>query len=90
MTVKGVGTILTGRVETGILKPGMKVLSAPAGIAAEIKSVEMHHANVEQAFPGDNVGVSFKGLDKDVKIKRGEVFGEASNNPPKPVTEFTA
>lgn len=90
LTVKGVGTIITGRVETGVLKPSMKLFSAPSGVTAEVKTVEMHHANVEQAFPGDNVGVSLKGLDKDTKIKRGEVFGETSNNPPKPVSEFTA
>ncbi len=90
LTVKGVGTIITGRVETGVLKPLMKLTSAPTGVSAEVKTVEMHHTNVEAAFPGDNVGVSLKGLDKDTKIKRGEVFGETSNNPPKPVTEFTA
>jgi len=56
LSVKGVGQIYTGRVETGILKPGMKVISAPTGIEGEIKSVEMHHESVEQAFPGDNVG----------------------------------
>lgn len=90
LTVKGVGTIITGRVETGVLKPLMKLTSAPTGVTAEVKTVEMHHTNVEQAFPGDNVGVSLKGLDKDTKIKRGEVFGETSNNPPKAVSEFTA
>jgi len=67
----------------------MKLKSAPSGVEAEVKTVEMHHANVEQAFPGDNVGVSLKGVDKK-DVKRGDVFGELSNNPPKPVTEFTA
>jgi elongation factor 1-alpha len=89
LTVKGVGTIVTGRVETGVLKPLMKLKSAPGGVEAEVKTVEMHHANVEQAFPGDNVGVSLKGVTK-ADVKRGEVFGETSNNPPKGVTEFTA
>ena len=89
LTVKGVGLIATGRVETGTLKPGMKLKSAPTGIEAEVKTVEMHHAAVECAYPGDNVGVSLKGATKG-DFKRGEVFGEATNNPPKPVTEFTA
>ena len=67
----------------------MKLKSAPTGIECEVKTVEMHHAAVECAYPGDNVGVSLKGVEKGA-FKRGEVFGEANNVPPKPVTEFIA
>jgi len=87
--VKGVGQILAGRVETGILKPGMKVRSAPNGIEGEVKSLEMHHEQVDQALPGDNVGFSIK-TKNDAVVKRGEVFGEITNNPPKSVTDFIA
>lgn len=81
LTVKGVGLIATGRVETGVLKPGMKLTSSPTGVTAEVKTVEMHHTAVEQAMPGDNVGMSLKGPKKG-DFKRGEVFGETSNSPP--------
>lgn len=88
--IKGIGMIITGRVEAGVLKPGMKLVSAPSGHQCEVKEVQMFHQPVEEAYPGDNVGVQLKGLSKDVVIQKGEVFGELLNNPPKPVREFTA
>lgn len=88
LTVKGVGLIATGRVETGVLKPGM-TLESSSGLKAECKTVEMHHANVDEAFPGDNVGISLKGLKKG-DFKRGEVFGDSANQPPKNVKNFLA
>jgi len=89
LTVKGVGLIATGRVETGVLKPGMILRSSPTGLEAECKTVEMHHTNVDEAFPGDNVGFSLKGVKKG-DFKRGEVFGDNANNPPKAVKNFLA
>merc|ERR1711981_1393694 len=41
--IGGIGTVPVGRVETGLLKPGMVVTFAPSGITTEVKSVEMHH-----------------------------------------------
>ncbi len=89
LDIKGVGLVATGRVETGILKPNMKLISAPSGIHCEVKAVQMHHEQVEQALPGDNVGVSFRGVGKG-EFKRGEVFGDANDHPPMACTEFTA
>lgn len=78
-----------GRVETGILKPGMKVTFAPVGVETEVKSVEMHHEALTEAIPGDNVGFNIKGVAvKD--IRRGNVCGDCKNDPPKEVSEFLA
>ncbi|MFM7857790.1 MAG: EF-Tu/IF-2/RF-3 family GTPase [Flammeovirgaceae bacterium] len=78
----GIGTVPVGRVETGILKPGMNVTFAPANVKSDVKSVEMHHESVPEAIPGDNVGFNIKGLSvKD--IKRGYVAGDSKNDPPK-------
>ena len=41
-----------GRVETGIIKPGVVVTFAPSGITTEVKSVEMHHESMDEATPG--------------------------------------
>merc|ERR1712149_152145 len=41
--IGGIGTVPVGRVETGVIKAGMVVTFAPAGVTAEVKSVEMHH-----------------------------------------------
>merc|ERR1711967_140343 len=41
--IGGIGTVPVGRVETGVLKPGMVVTFAPVNVTTEVKSVEMHH-----------------------------------------------
>lgn len=50
--IGGIGTVPVGRVETGVLKPGMVVSFAPGGIVTEVKSVEMHHTSLPEATPG--------------------------------------
>ncbi len=86
-TITGVGTVPVGRVETGLLKPGEKVVFMPSGATGEVKSVEMHHKQVPQAGPGDNVGFNVRGVGKG-DIKRGDVVGRP-DNPPTVVKEFT-
>jgi elongation factor 1-alpha len=87
--IGGIGTVPVGRVETGILKPGMVVTFAPCNITTEVKSVEMHHESLPQATPGDNVGFNVKNVSvKD--IRRGYVAGEAKNDPPQETDYFNA
>jgi elongation factor 1-alpha len=87
--IGGIGTVPVGRVETGIIKPGMQVSFAPGDVKTEVKSVEMHHTSIPEAIPGDNVGFNVKGLStKD--IKRGYVCGDAKNDPPREVDSFLA
>jgi len=87
--ISGVGTVPVGRVETGVLKPNMVVTFAPVGVSTEVKSVEMHHTQLQEAVPGDNVGFNVKGLSiKD--IKRGNVCGDSKNDPPVKCDNFTA
>merc|ERR1711896_7861 len=78
--IGGIGTVPVGRVETGSLKAGMVVTFGPMNTTTEVKSVEMHHEQVEAAFPGDNVGFNVKNLSvKD--IKRGYVASDSKNDP---------
>ena len=87
-TITGHGTVPVGRVETGILKLNESVVFMPSGAKGEVKKIEMHHQELTQAVPGDNVGFNVKNVDKK-DVKRGEVVGPA-NNPPKVAAEFTA
>lgn len=87
-TITGIGTVPVGRVETGKLKVGDKIVFMPGGKTGEVKSIEMHHEAVQEAMPGDNVGFNVRGIDKN-DIRRGEVAGPASN-PPTVVESFTA
>jgi elongation factor 1-alpha len=88
--IKGIGTVPVGKIETGIMKPGQKVLILPGrtgtGIEAEVKTVEMHHETLTQAEPGDNVGANLRGVGKK-DIARGDVICDAAK-PMKVVDEF--
>ncbi|MEE9323020.1 MAG: translation elongation factor EF-1 subunit alpha [Candidatus Aenigmarchaeota archaeon] len=86
-TITGVGTVPVGRVETGILKPGDKIVFEPSGAQGEVKSIEMHHKQLEKAEPGDNVGFNVRGISK-TDVRRGDVAGHP-DKPPTVVKEFT-
>ncbi|XP_066269489.1 elongation factor 1-alpha [Branchiostoma lanceolatum] len=87
--IGGIGTVPVGRVETGILKPGMVVTFAPVGLTTEVKSVEMHHESLPEALPGDNVGFNVKNVSVK-EIKRGMVAGDSKNDAPKEAESFAA
>merc|ERR1712080_73630 len=87
--IGGIGTVPVGRVETGVLKPGMSVTFAPAMLTTEVKSVEMHHESLESAKPGDNVGFNVKNISLK-QIRRGMVAGDAKKDPPCKTDYFTA
>merc|ERR1712108_37882 len=87
--IGGIGTVPVGRVETGTIKAGMVVVFAPANVTTEVKSVEMHHEQLEAGLPGDNVGFNIKNVSvKD--IRRGNVCGDSKNDPPKEAASFNA
>merc|ERR1712107_339896 len=87
--IGGIGTVPVGRVETGLIKPGMVVTFAPVNLSTEVKSVEMHHESLPEAVPGDNVGFNIKNVPvKD--IKRGYVTSDSKNKPATGVSDFTA
>ncbi len=87
-SITGIGTVPVGRIETGILKIGDKVIFLPADKQGEVKTIEMHHESMNQAEPGDNVGFNVRGIAKN-DIKRGDVCGHVTN-PPTVVKSFTA
>jgi len=87
--IGGIGTVPVGRVETGIMRPGMVVTFAPCNLSTEVKSIEMHHTQLPEALPGDNVGFNVKNVSvKD--IRRGYVASDSKNDPAKEAANFTA
>ncbi len=87
-SITGIGTVPVGRVETGVMKPGMNVHFMPSDKTGEVKSIEMHHEMIPIAEPGDNVGFNIRGLGKK-DIRRGDVAGPA-DDPPTVVKTFKA
>ena len=90
--ITGIGVVPVGRVETGVMKINDKVIIVPGregrGVTGEVKTIEMHHEQVNQAEPGDNIGFNVRGIGKK-DIARGDVLGHI-DNPPTVVSEFTA
>jgi|TARA_Y100000031_G_C8219199_1_gene384956 elongation factor 1-alpha len=90
--ITGIGVVPVGRIETGVMKVGQKVIAVPGregkGVPGEVKSIEMHHEQMQQAEPGDNVGLNIRGFGKK-DITRGDVIGPA-DNPATVASEFTA
>merc|ERR1712196_462920 len=77
--IKGVGDVLAGRVEQGLIKPNEEVVFMPTHTAAnkcegKVFTIEMHHTRHEQAKPGDNVGLNIKGLEKQNMPRVGDVM----------------
>ncbi len=87
-TITGVGTVPVGRVETGVMKVGDTLTFMPTGVQGEVKTIEVHHQQIPQAIPGDNVGFNVRGISKN-DVRRGDVAGLPSN-PPTVAKEFTA
>ena len=87
--ISGIGTVPVGRVETGVIKPNQSIVFGPLGVSTDVKSVEMHHEQVAEAIPGDNVGFNVKGLSVS-DIKRGYVASDAKNVPAMDTEYFKA
>ena len=91
-TIKGVGTVPVGKIECGIMKPGVNLIFKPSmkpgGVTGEVKTIEMHHEQLQQAMPGDNIGANVRGVAKN-DIRRGDVAGPV-DNPPTVAKSFTA
>ncbi len=92
--ISGIGAVAVGRVETGDISQGDDVVFEPAStrlnqnIGGEVKTIEMHHEEVESAEPGDNIGWNTRGVGQD-DVKKGDVAGHA-DNPPTVVESFEA
>ena len=90
--ITGIGTVPVGKIETGVMKIGQKVIILPGrsgvGVPGEVKTIEMHHEQLPSAEAGDNVGINIRGIGKK-DIARGDVVCDAA----KPATiamEFIA
>jgi len=93
--IKGVGDVITGRVEQGKVEPGNECIFLPTHTASKlcntkIFSVEMHHKSVPMAGPGDNVGLNCKGLVKENMPRVGDVMILKDDTSLKACANFTA
>jgi elongation factor 1-alpha len=83
--IGGIGTVPVGRVETGVIKPNMVVTFAPSGVSTEVKSVEMHHEQLAEGNPGDNVGFNVKNVSVKEILVVMSALTPRTTQPRKPV-----
>jgi len=93
--IKGVGDVITGRVEAGCVNKDDVMIFLPTHTASKpctgkIFSVEMHHKTVPMAGPGDNVGLNVKGLSKENMPRVGDVMIKKDDDTLKACQDFTA
>jgi len=90
--ITGIGTVPVGKIETGVMKIGQKVVVLPGrsgtGIEGEVRTIEMHHEQMQEASAGDNVGINIRGVGKK-DVARGDVVCDAAK-PATVVEEFVA
>ena len=85
-SIRGVGTVPVGKIETGTLNMNDEVIFMPTGEKGKINSIETHYSRMNNASAGDNIGFNVKGVPRD-KVKRGDVAGHTSD-PPKVAKAF--
>ncbi len=83
-SIKGRGTVVTGRVERGTLKKGEEV--EIVGLSDEIRKtvvtgIEMFHKELDAAQAGDNAGILLRGIDRD-EVERGMVLAKPGSITP--------
>jgi len=88
-SIKGRGTVATGRIERGIVKVNeeVEIVGLSATKKAVVTGVEMFHKTLDQGQAGDNVGILLRGVEKD-DIERGQVLAKGGSITPH--TEFKA
>jgi elongation factor Tu len=88
-SIKGRGTVVTGRIETGVIKIGdeIEIVGIKDTAKSVVTGVEMFHQQLEQGQAGDNVGLLLRGIEKD-DVQRGQVLAKPGSI--KPHTKFEA
>lgn len=76
---RGVGDVITTRVEQGVIKPGDRCKFLPTHTDkvpchGKVFSIEMHHKSVDHASAGDNVGMNFRGLTRENMPRVGDIM----------------
>ncbi len=82
-SISGRGTVVTGRVERGVIRPGDEgeIVGLRPTVKTVATSVEMFRKILDEGLPGDNVGVLLRGVGKD-EVERGQVLAEPGSITP--------
>jgi elongation factor Tu len=81
--IKGRGTVVTGRVERGIVKTGdqIEIVGFGKTVSTTVTGVEMFHKTLEEGLPGDAVGCLIRGIERE-EVSRGAVLAKPGSISP--------
>src|SRR5689334_7583401 len=82
-SIKGRGTVLTGRMDRGIVKVGdpVEIIGLRDTRASVVTGVEMFHKSLDEGMAGDNLGLLLRGIERD-DIERGQVLAKPGSITP--------
>ncbi len=82
-SISGRGTVVTGRVERGVIRPGdeVEIVGLRPTVKTVATSVEMFRKILDEGLPGDNIGVLLRGIGKD-EVERGQVLAKPGSITP--------
>ena len=82
-SIKGRGTVVTGRVERGLVKVGqsVEIVGVKSTQTTVVTGVEMFHKTLEEGEPGDAVGVLMRGIERE-QVERGQVLADPGTMTP--------
>ncbi|MEK7778397.1 MAG: EF-Tu/IF-2/RF-3 family GTPase, partial [Chloroflexota bacterium] len=86
--IKGRGTVVTGRVERGVIKVGdeVEIVGIDETRRSVVTGVEMFHKTLDDAEPGDAVGALLRGVDRE-QVVRGQVLAKPGSMTPHTVAQ---
>jgi elongation factor Tu len=82
-SIKGRGTVVTGRIDRGIIKIGepIEIIGLRDTAASVVTGVEMFHKQLDEGMAGDNVGLLLRGIERE-DIERGQVLAKPKSITP--------
>ena len=81
VTITGRGTVVTGRVERGIVKMNepVEIVGIKPTKSTVVTGIEMFRKTLDYAQPGDNVGILLRGVNRD-EVVRGQVLAKPGSD----------
>ncbi len=86
-TIEGRGTVVTGRIERGVIKVGeeIEIVGLKPTVKTTVTGIEMFNKSLQEGMAGDNAGVLVRGIKKE-DVTRGQVLAKPGSVTPH--TEF--
>jgi elongation factor Tu len=82
-SIKGRGTVVTGRIDRGIIKVGepVEIIGLRETQTSVVTGVEMFHKMLDEGMAGDNVGLLLRGIER-TDVERGQVIAKPKSITP--------